>query len=721
MKYTYQLKGNLFEALLGVVVLGSIVTSADTLPKQFQVIPQPREVELLNGTGLSFGDLKAISLEGGCSRPVMGSLLSYLPQTDTDGKGVLSLERRAVGTVFDSAEGYILIVSAGNARVRAQGESGLFYGCQTLEQLLEDARDTGVPIPACKIKDYPAFLYRAVHFDIKHHLDSVNYYYNCIDRLAHYKVNAIIFEFEDKLRYRRQPLVGAPHAISIEEMATLTNYARERHIEISPLVQGLGHVTFILKHPEYAHLREDPNSGWCFCPIDEEVYKVQFDLYRDAMEATPGSRYLHVGGDEIGQIGLCPRCKPTADKEGTLALNLYWLNRVCEFVTAQGRTPIFWDDMIFEHAGLYESVHQPEAGEAETAEAWKKGEPLLDALLARFPKDCVYMRWDYSTARQPGNLRALDWYRDHGLKVMIATAAQAMSALFPESARTLHIRSSEFRDDRVRTIQSFVQVAAEKGIDGHLCTAWDDSSPHFETYWRGLIASAEYGWSPTGRSLDEYMTAYLQREFGPECSDANGLAAQLYLGTEFWRWGLFFDNAERVHTIPPEKEQKLIDVPDLTSPGAWSRRHVERLSIAQQEVMRHDRLAVQLADLIRKARRNRYCLQVFAATNDFQVMPARLLLALQASDVADSRQQQVGMKDVHKALDDFDGAWKTLKMVYSKTRFLGNPPNYVKGTYTNVWPDIPYLAAQQNDLSWLIMPEEKYHRRVRDWLAANGG
>ena len=478
MRYTCGPKAALSGVLLVVGVMGSIVASADTLPKPFQVIPQPREVELLSGTGLAFGDLRAVSLEEDCSRPVMGLLLSCLPQSDAEGKGVLLLELRAGGTVPDSAEGYILTVSAGSARVRARGQSGLFYGCQTLEQLLEDARDTGAPIPACKIKDYPAFQYRAVHFDVKHHLDSVNYYYNCIDRLARYKVNAVIFEFEDKLRYRRQPLVGAPHAISIEEMATLTNYARQHHIEISPLVQGLGHATFILKHPEYAHLREDPNRGWCFCPMDEEVYKVQFDLYRDAIEATPGSRYLHVGGDEIGQIGQCPRCKPTAEEEGTLALNLYWLNRVCEFVTAQGRTPIFWDDMIFEHSGLYESVHQPEVGEAETAQAWKKGGPLLDTLLARFPKDCVYMRWDYSTARQPGNLRALDWYRDRGLKVMIATAAQAMSALFPESTRTLRIRSSEFRDDRVETIQSFVQFSAEKGLDGHLCTAWDDSSPH---------------------------------------------------------------------------------------------------------------------------------------------------------------------------------------------------------------------------------------------------
>ena len=95
------------------------------------------------------------------------------------------------------------------------------------------------PVPSCKITDFPALSFRAVHFDLKHHLDHMNYYYESIDRLARYKINAVIIEFEDKLRYRRQPLVGAPQSISIDEMAALTRYARERHIEITPAGPGL--------------------------------------------------------------------------------------------------------------------------------------------------------------------------------------------------------------------------------------------------------------------------------------------------------------------------------------------------------------------------------------------------------------------------------------------------------------------------------------------------
>lgn len=66
--------------------------------------------------------------------------------------------------------------------------------------------------------DYPEISYRAVHFDTKHHLDRTEYYYRTIDKLARYKVNAIIWEVEDKLRYTRRPEVGAPNAISKQEM-----------------------------------------------------------------------------------------------------------------------------------------------------------------------------------------------------------------------------------------------------------------------------------------------------------------------------------------------------------------------------------------------------------------------------------------------------------------------------------------------------------------------
>lgn len=65
-------------------------------------------------------------------------------------------------------------------------------------------------------------------------------------------------------------------------------------------------------------LRENPKSDWVCCPSNEDYYRVQFGLYEDAIRATPHGKYLHVGGDEVGTLGICPLCK----KRGLNALEL---------------------------------------------------------------------------------------------------------------------------------------------------------------------------------------------------------------------------------------------------------------------------------------------------------------------------------------------------------------------------------------------------------------
>jgi hexosaminidase len=698
--------------------------NSKNMPAPFSIIPQPRQVELLSGNGLEYGNLGNLVLAGVQKRPVMGPILSQLTESFFKGKGTLTLKLDSSGLAPESLEGYIMTIDKGNVEIISAGEAGLFYGCQTLEQLLEDARDFNVPIPACKITDFPALSYRAVHFDVKHHLDHMNYYYECIDRLARYKINAVIFEFEDKLCYQRQPLVGAPQAISINEMAALTNYAHDRHIEISPLVQGLGHATYILKHQQYAHLRELPNNRWAFCPMDEGTYEVLFDLYRDAIEATPGSKYLHIGGDEIGNIGLCPRCKPTADKEGTLSLNLYWLRRVCDFASENGRIPIFWDDMPLKEAGVYESTYNSSITFKQASDVWEKGGPILEKVISEFPKDCIYMRWNYSMGNQPGNIMALDWYREHGLKVMVATAAQTGATLIPYDDR------GSMDANGIDAIRSFIQLAAEKEIGGMLCTAWDDQSPHMETYWRGWIASAEYSWTPAGRTLEEYDEAYLQREYGISTHNYAEIYAALREAAQFWeiafnRKGSRTDmeNAlinmpQLAHWLPPQDENipvkmdftdRLIELPDLNNPGSWSKSYAERLSKATSIAGKYPEISQTLNTFLKSSKRNRYHWEVLIAINDFQITAPHLLLALKQCDTPDKTKQKSGIEKVRNTLNEFTKAWENLQNVYAKTRFIYYPENYVSDRYF-------HYASQREDLTWMIQPEELFHSMIGEWI-----
>ncbi len=713
--------------LLTTSVQGSGNTPGDELPEPFRVLPKPRHIEILSGEGLHADQLEAVVPGSGTTRPVMGIILDQLPYGKSPGEGVLSLEIQSTNEVPESPEGYLLTVKDGKATVEARGQAGLFYGCQTLEKLLEDSYQSGKPIPACRITDYPEMSFRAVQIDVKHHLDHMNIYYESIDRLARHKINAIIFEFEDKLRYRHQPLVGAPQAISIDEMAALTSYARERHIEITPLVQGLGHASFILKHRQFAHLREQEDNRWAFCPLHEGTYQVLFDLYRDAIEATPGSRYLHVGGDEIGNIGLCSRCKPMADEKGTLSLNIYWLNRVSDFAIDHGRIPIFWDDMPLKEAGVYRTAHHV-MPEEEVERAWEEGNNKLSPVLDEFPDTCVFMRWNYSTGTQAGNIRALDFYRKNNLGVMIATAAQSgPAALFP-----FDDRDGEVSARGIPAIKSFIELSAERGIDGMLCTAWDARSLHPETMWRGYIASAQYSWNPGSMSLDEYDEVYLQKEYGTSNPDYGSLYLWLRDATMYWE-GVFNRTHDRLHVsnallplpgigheLTPEESrrlrtkkvdytQKLIELPDPENPGEWTQKYADRLEEAERLMRGYPGIARQLNELYLTSRYNRYHWEVFQALNDFQITAPRLMLALKECDVKRTGARERGMKEVDKALKAFDSAWEHLKEVYAKTYFLSYPPDYVPDRYY-------HFASQREDVTFMIQVEELFHEMVRDWM-----
>ena len=714
-----------------LVVIFFLSACSEKLPESLayplNVIPQPRKVEMLKGKGLDFGELTMIDISKMGNKPVLGEILSKLKETNAQGKEVLSLIIDPELQETKDPEGYVMVIRKGNVTIKSTGKSGIFYGCQTLEQLLEDARDFNTTIPACRITDYPALAYRAVHFDVKHHLDHMNYYYESIDRLARYKINAVIFEFEDKLGYKRQPLVGAPQAISMEEMAKLTEYARERNIEISPLVQGLGHATFILKHEHYAPLREIPNKRWVFCPLEEGTYQVLFDLYKDAMDATPGSRYLHIGGDEIGDIGLCPRCKPMADKEGVMSLNLYWLNRVCDFIDKNGRTPIFWDDMPLKQAGVYETTYNDQIDADEATDVWKAGEPKLDILIKDFPKKCVFMRWNYELGRLPGNMMALDWYNKNGLKVMVSTAAQTGGLLFPKDERT-----GRMTDGGPVAIQSFLQLADEKNIDGMLCTAWDDHSLLFETYWRGFIAASQYSWSPESRSLEEFDEAYLRKEFGIIERDYIQIYNLLTEAAAFWD-GAFMRNGSRTdienalinlpglaHWVPEAEKKKqmsktdfsdiVIELPDQNDPGKWTEMYQERLVHAEKILTDYKITSGAIEELYTKSKRNKYHWKVFKALNDFQITAPGLLLALKQCDTSEKSELEAGKQKVREVLDEYNVAWENLKSVYSEIRYIAYPDNYVPDRYF-------HFASQREDLSWMTQAEELLHKMVYDWLA----
>lgn len=680
------------EFFLSILMLVSVgITQIQAISSVFQILPKPQHIEELKGKGISGTDLQFIVNQSSGEMPVLGPILNALPQAEMQGKGVyLTITDKDVP---ESEEGYVLSVSEKGVVIAARSEAGLFYGCQTLEQVLEDSRDYNCPIPAMKITDFPSIAYRAVHLDTKHHLDRMEYYYAMMDKLARYKINAVIWELEDKLRYTRRPEIASPNAISKQEMQALCHYAKERNIDVSPLVQGLGHASFILKH--HWELRENPKSDWELCPSNPETYDLLYDLYADALEAMPYGKYLHIGGDEITAIGIDKRCKDTG--KTAFELQMYWLQNVCNYAKEKGRVPIFWDDMPLKYAGLWTTILSDMSGE-ELDKSWNTEK--LDQAIELFPKDCIYMRWNYGDATKPAHMKLLNWYKEKGLQVMAATAASSGDSPFLPRNNT-----------KAGFIQGFSRLVVENHLAGILATAWDDGSPHLETVWRGYISQGEFGWNPTGRTIDEFMEAHGQREFGFKAGE-NRMDFLKELEEAFF----FFDGAlvesGRRNPAWGTTTFTLIDLPDQEKPGEWAEKYKEKIIQAEKESLRFEKIRKQLTDARKMARRNRYTLEVYEQNNYLQNYPVRLILALRDYDLATHEQQrEEAQMKLAEVCSSFSSMRTRLEEVYSKTRFMEQPAGYIEDMNHH-----NHLSAKSQNSDWLFLYELPMVEKVQKWL-----
>lgn len=633
--------------------------------KEFVLLPSPQSINVIAGEGISVDKIKAFNFPEGVSRFPMSPILNRLPISDNSGKGVVTL-KLTDEHVPESKEGYNLTISQEDIVISSSSPIGLFYGCQTLEQLIEDAVEQNVNIPFCEIIDFPGIPYRAIQIDTKHHLDNIKYYYDLIDWLSKYKINAIIWEFEDKLRYREYPMVGTANAISIPEMISISNYAKERNIEISPLIQGLGHAPFILKHEELKYLRDDPDRDWAFCPLNPDTYKVQFSLYKDAIDATPHGKYLHIGGDEVGKLGKSALSKKSG--KTPFELQMYWLNKVSDYADRQGRIPIFWDDMILKSAGLYRSTYSRSLTESEIDKMWQENGSNLDDAVSLFPKNCVYMRWNYNYPQKvKGNHYILKWYKSNNLKAMAATSGQTQWPMMPrDESKMAHIRA-------------FGQMAGQYDLDGILCTFWDDSSPHFETYRRGIAAFAEYSWSPESKvEIGQLKKHYRHRLYSSLASkEIYAFEDDLQQAVSFWDHVLL-DSGNRIST--EYQDFILMTLPNKKDPGGWSTKYEKRLIQAEVEIKRFEDITSSIEMLNKIARRNRFHLELMNRINELQIFSSKLLISLQNLDLAQGDQERnEAIQFVKAQVANFNVIRKNYERVFSKTRFLNKPSGYQLG------------------------------------------
>ena len=394
-----KLRGLCASSWVALVLLGWLPACAprphQAASETLTLLPRPRHLvatgpgfRIVSGTPLLLHDTAAAPVAR-YLRDLLGRAGTLLPgpraAADTSGPGIhFSV---TAGAVPDSLrEHYQLRVTAGGIWLRARTPDGLFWGVQTLRQLLPAAAaEAGavagsappvLQVPGLAIQDRPAFTWRGLMLDASRHFLPAAQLRNYVDLLALHKLNRLHLHLTDDQGWRlpapaawpRLTSVGAFRAgpdgrpyggfYSRDELAGLVAYARQHHVELVPEIDLPGHVQAALAaYPELSctgrPLPVVPDWGVhedVLCVGNPKALQFAADVLGEVMDQFPG-RYVHVGGDETPTVRwrACPRCQALMRREGLRSeheLQGYFLRQVAAVLAARGRQPLVWDESL---------------------------------------------------------------------------------------------------------------------------------------------------------------------------------------------------------------------------------------------------------------------------------------------------------------------------------------------------------------------------------------
>jgi hexosaminidase len=333
----------------------------------------------------------------------------------TPGAGIVL---RIAGT--GKPESYGLAVDKGAVTITSPSSAGLFWGVQTLLQLLPPAKtNLPVEVPGVTIEDEPRFAWRGMHLDVSRHFFPVSFIKRYLDLLAMHKMNRFHWHLADDhgwrieiKKYPRLTSVGAwredhrdedwgrqaafrkkvpagskPYGgfYSQDEIREVVAYASARQITIIPEIDMPGHSQALLAgYPELSCVNNKKYSvpyGSVYpfsdplCPCEEGTYTFVQDVLTELLTLFP-SPMIHIGADEVNRSSweASPVCQALMKKEGMHAseeLQSYFVKRVATFLSEKGRRTIGWQEMT-EGGAPAGSIIMP----------WKGGDGLMPAIKA---------------------------------------------------------------------------------------------------------------------------------------------------------------------------------------------------------------------------------------------------------------------------------------------------------------------------------------------------
>jgi hexosaminidase len=398
-------------SLVLLVILGT--AGCESEPVVPGLIPLPESVSLRTGEfrlspGSSIlvsdpGDTELVRLAEYLAEPIRVAAGFPLP-VGGPGDGAdaairLTLDSTALATgglpdtPLARAENYEISAEPTGIEIRAGSHAGLFYGIQTLRQLLPPGATAGARVdsgdrwvvPALEIRDSPRFVYRGLHLDVGRHYFTPEFIKRYIDLLASYKLNVFHWHLTEDQGWRLQidryprlteigshrretileknfePYVGdgIPHGgfYTRDEVRDIVAYAAERFVTVIPEIELPGHsVAALAAYPELA-CTEGPfevATVWgvkedIYCP-HERTFEFLEGVLTEVMELFP-SPYIHIGGDEAPKTRWeeSDVAQEVMRREGLAdehELQSWFIRRIERFLLEHDRRLIGWDEIL---------------------------------------------------------------------------------------------------------------------------------------------------------------------------------------------------------------------------------------------------------------------------------------------------------------------------------------------------------------------------------------
>jgi len=362
-------------------------------------------------------------------------------------------------------QGYLLFSDKTHLIVAANTGQGLFYGVQTLRQLLRE-EGRSLVCPAVSIRDWPSMEWRGVQDDISRGpIPTEDFMKRQIRTLATYKVNLFGLYMEHVFDFSSQPLVAPKEAaLTPKEINALVDYAKNLYVTILPEQQTFGHLHHMLKYEIYSDVAERPH-GHVLTPTKERSYDIIKAMYADLVPLFPGP-FLHVGGDETFELGHGQTAARAAEV-GLGRVYLEHMQKVSGILEPYHKQLMFWGDI---------AVKYPQ-------------------LLGILPKDMVAVPWDYDP--KPSFESIIKPYRDAGLRIVVAPGANNWNQVWPNL------------DTAFVNIRNLVRDGQKLGAMGMLNTTWnDDGESIYGMAWPALIFGAAAGWQAGESSTEQFKNAY---------------------------------------------------------------------------------------------------------------------------------------------------------------------------------------------------------------------